>query len=86
MSWDSKSFREKLEAEHTFPGPYVFKFIVPLAKESEVTDLLPKGSLSARHSANKKYVSITLKTRLSSADEVVGVYEKAYLVEGIISL
>ncbi len=86
MSWDTDAFKEKIESEHSFPGTYVFKFIVPVGKKTEVTDLLPVGDISFRNSTNNSYVSITLKAHVSTSDEVVEVYERAYKVEGIIAL
>ena len=86
MSWDKESFREKLEQQHSFPGEYLFKFIVPLVKEGEIRDILPEGHLTKRNSSSNNYVSVTLKTLVASSEEVLEVYENAYQIEGIISL
>jgi putative lipoic acid-binding regulatory protein len=86
MSWDIESFKEKLEAEHNFPGPYIFKFIVPIDQKDQVIQMLPKGELSLKHSATNKYISLTLKARVDSSDEVVSVYQRAYGIKGIVAL
>lgn len=86
MSWDIEAFKEKLETEHKFPGKYYFKFIVPINKENEVMEILPQGELSKRLSKNNNYVSISLKAMLESSADVIGVYEKAYAIDGIIAL
>lgn len=86
MSWDVTSFKEKLEAEHSFPGPYIFKFIVPVDQKDEVIRVLPKGELSLKHSSTNKYISFTLKAQVSTSEEIVDVYQSAYKIKGIVAL
>ncbi|MEQ8338964.1 MAG: DUF493 family protein [Cyclobacteriaceae bacterium] len=86
MSWDIESFREKVESEHTFPGVYIFKFIVPSEKKDEILELLPHGKTSMRSSSNNHYVSITCRAELSSSQDVIEVYFEANKVEGTIAL
>jgi hypothetical protein len=86
MSWDKKNFKEKLEGEHVFPCLYLFKFIVPTAKQEELLNILPKGDISSKKSKGEKYISISVKSMVKSSDEIIAVYEKAYQIEGIISL
>ncbi len=86
MSWDVESFKEKVESEHTFPGIYVFKFIVPTEKKEAILELLPQGKTSMRSSSNNHYVSITCRAQLSSSQDVVEVYFEANKVEGTIAL
>ena len=86
MSWSVEGFREKLENEYTFPVVYVFKFIVPLDKKGELEAILPDGEKSYRQSKTNKYVSLTLKKRVDSSDEVIAVYNQAYQIKGIIAL
>ena len=86
MSWDVTSFKEKLESEHTFPGTYIFKFIVPGEQKDEVIRILPKGELSFKHSSNQKYLSLTLKATVQSSDEIIAVYQEAYGIKGIVAL
>lgn len=86
MSWSIDGFKEKLENEYTFPVVYMFKFIVPLEKKDELELLLPKGEKSYRQSKQNKYVSLSLRTKVVSSDEVIEVYTKAHQIEGIIAL
>ncbi|MBV6644334.1 MAG: DUF493 family protein [Cyclobacteriaceae bacterium] len=86
MSWNVAAFKEKIEDQHRFPGPYVFKFIVPKEKKDEVIALLPVGDLSFKASSGEKYISITLKSSLKSSDEVLEVYQKVHRIEGLIAL
>lgn len=86
MSWDVESFREKLEDQHSFPGEYIFKFIVPISGKQEILAILPKGGISFKESSGGKYVSITAKSDLRTSQEVLDVYIKANHVEGCIAL
>ncbi len=86
MSIDPQSFREKLEAQHDFPGPYTFKFIIPEERKDQVVALLPEGELSYKASSGKKYTSITLKASVENSDEVIQVYTTVAKIEGVLSL
>jgi len=84
--FSEKDFKEKLEGTHKFPTLYMFKFIVPEAKAAEVKALFPMNEVAAKPSSKGTYVSITAKTMMPSSDAVMGVYEKAHKIEGIIAL
>ncbi|MGB3468503.1 MAG: DUF493 family protein [Cyclobacteriaceae bacterium] len=86
MSWSVDTFKEKLEKEYTFPVAYSFKFIVPLDKKEKLESILPDGDKSYKQSKTNKYVSLTLKRKVDSSEEVVDVYTKAHKIEGIIAL
>jgi len=86
MSWSVDGFKEKLDNEYSFPVVYVFKFIVPLEKKEQLEEVLPEGDISYRQSKTNKYVSLTLKKKVESSDEVIDVYTKAHHIEGIIAL
>jgi len=80
------SFREKLDKIHQWPSLYMFKFIVPKGKEDQVKQLFPKNVLTEKQSRTGKYVSITAKVMMSSADAVVDIYESASEIEELIAL
>lgn len=86
MSWDVESFKAKVELEHTFPGVYIFKFIVPSDKKDDILELLPKGETSLRTSSKNHYISITCKAELNTSQEVIDVYFEANKVDGTIAL
>ncbi len=86
MSWSVDGFKEKLDNEYTYPVVYVFKFIVPLEKKEELETILPEGEKSYRQSKTNKYISLTLKKKVVSSDEVTEVYTKAHHIEGEIAL
>ena len=86
MSWDEKSFLEKLEGTHQFPDHYTFKFIVKPEHQSRVESLLPGAEMKLKPSSGNKYVSVTLSKKMNSSQEVVDVYKSAHKIEGIIAL
>ena len=86
MSWDTDSFREKLESEHAFPGEYIFKFIVPTQQVKEVEMLWTEGHLTKRESSNGNYVSVTIRARVEGPEEVIATYRSASLINGLIAL
>lgn len=79
-------FKEKLESVGQFPLLYMFKFIVPTGKETEIGLLFPKNEIALKPSSGGKYVSTTIKAMMDSADQIIEIYEKASEIEGVISL
>ena len=85
-AFNRQSFKEKLEAQNSFPTLYMFKFIVPSGSESEVAALLPNNKMTLKTSSKGKYVSATIKAMMPNSDAILDVYEKASEIEGVISL
>ena len=81
-----KSFKEKLDSQHQWPGTYVFKFIVPVEKAPEVKALFPKDEVIEKASSKGNYTSLTIKAQMMSSDIVITLYIEAKKIEGIISL
>lgn len=86
MSWDTDSFREKLESQHVFPGEYIFKFIVPTQQVNEVEMLRIDGHLTKRESSNGNYVSVTIKVLVKSPEDIIDTYRSASKITGLIAL
>ena len=80
------SFREKLDQHHTWPSVYLFKFIVPKGKESEVKRLFPDHTTSDRISKKGNYISVSIALTMPSSEAVIDVYERAAKIEGIVAL
>jgi uncharacterized protein len=88
---ENPSFRETLESEHDFPGPFSFKVIGPnepafasrvyAAFEAVCPDADP--AWSRRESAKGRHVSITVDAVVESVDVVLEVYERFRKVEGV---
>ncbi|MEK0441278.1 MAG: hypothetical protein RL403_256 [Bacteroidota bacterium] len=85
-TFDPNAFKEKLESFGTFPMAYLFKFIVPFGKEGEIAAIFPGEEVILKPSSGGKYISTTINKRVESADQVIGLYEKAASIEGVISL
>jgi putative lipoic acid-binding regulatory protein len=83
------TLREHLTNDFTWPSVYMFKFIAPAENRifALLHDLFPhQAEFTNRHSAGGKYVSITVKEMMLSADEVIERYQKASAIEGVIVL
>ncbi|MEY2705806.1 MAG: hypothetical protein RL407_1868 [Bacteroidota bacterium] len=85
-TFDKVRFKEKLESSGSFPMLYLFKFIVPSGKQTEVGLLFPGEKIILKPSSAGKYVSITIQKRVENAEQIIALYEKASQIEGIISL
>ncbi|MFN3555395.1 MAG: DUF493 family protein [Bacteroidales bacterium] len=83
------SLREKLIINSHWPLLYMFKFIVPAQMESiaRVEALFaPEAIIYRKESRNKRFVSITAKQQMASADHIIGVYQQAGQIPGIMAL
>lgn len=84
-----KNLEIKLNEQHSWPGVYMFKFIIPADnhKLALVEALFgPEAVVTTRQSSSNKFISITAKEMMISSEEVIKVYRKAAKIEGIISL
>jgi len=83
------NLEEKLNDQHTWPSVYMFKFIIPSdnKKLAQVEALFgAEAIVTTKQSSSNKFISITAKEMMIGASEVINVYKKAALIEGIISL
>jgi hypothetical protein len=81
--------RASLEKVHEWPSLYMYKFILEPDTErlEAVLALFPSESeVLRRYSAGGKFVSLTVKEVMMSADEVVDRYEQATSIGGVIAL
>jgi putative lipoic acid-binding regulatory protein len=81
---------DSLDATTKFPAEYLYKFIVPTNghQETEVKELFKNklAKIVSTKSKTGKYISLSIRVKLSSSNEVISYYKKAENVEGIISL
>ena len=83
------NLKTKLEESGTWPQPYLFKFIIPADnhKLAQVEALFgAEAQVTTRQSKTNKYISISAKEIMLSADEIIKVYKKAGEIKGIMSL
>ena len=76
----------KLDEFYSFPCPYVFKFIAPMARIDEVTALFQGRPFTTRYSKNARYVSFTAEWEVGSSEEVISLYRQAAEIKGVIAL
>ncbi len=81
-----EDLKTRLDAVHTWPSSYQFKFVIPEKQKPQLMAIIPTGLIQEKWSRNRNYVSVTVKTRMQSSDEVITIYERAAQIEGIISL
>ena len=84
-----EKLREQLNSQHSWPSVYMFKFIAPADNRifAMLNDIFPTpAEVTNRHSAGGKYMSVTVKEMMLSADEVIERYEKASAIEGVRAL
>ena len=83
-----ESLRTQLE-QLDFPNVYYFKFIV-LNKETLITSVKNlfqnESEIKLKASSSGKFISVSHKQAMLSADEIIGIYKQASKIEGIISL
>ena len=83
-----ENLKAQLEALD-FPHVYFFKFIVPNKNDNvaKVSALYSsQDHLQMKPSANGRFISISNKQVMLSADEIIEIYKKASEIEGIIAL
>jgi len=85
-----KSLKEKLEEQHNFPEEYLFKFIVTNDSE-KITEILRvfdnlKYTLSNKESSTGKYTSVSIDCFVLDADQVISIYKKVAIIEGVMML
>lgn len=87
---DAKNrLRERLNEVHEWPSVYMFKFVLePEGTKLEALLALfpPESEVLRRYSSGGKYLSITVKEVMMSADEVVTRHEKASAIPSVIVL
>ncbi len=91
MSTDEQfdSLREKLSKDNNWPQVYMFKFIIT-ADNKKIALVEAKFSdeaiIQQKESSGGKYMSITVKEVMLSADDVINKYKEVSAIEGVIAL
>lgn len=81
--------RTRLDQVHDWPGVYMFKFVLEPERErlDRVLALFTaEAEVLRRYSTGGKYVSITAREVMMSADEVLDRYDRASEIPGVIVL
>jgi uncharacterized protein len=84
-----ESLREKLKKENNWPQVYMFKFII-VAENQKIALVQSRFSDEAiihqKESSAGKYISITVKEVMLSADAVIAKYKEISEIEGVMAL
>ncbi len=84
-----EKLRAQLRLEKDWPVIYMFKFIIPAENrkialvESRFSD---EAIITQKESSTGKYMSITIKEVMLSADSVIDKYKEMEGIEGLIAL
>ncbi len=84
-----ESLREKLSKDNNWPQVYMFKFIIPADNkkmalvEAKFSD---EADIQQKESSGGKYISITVKEVMLSADDVINKYKEVSTIEGVMAL
>jgi len=84
-----KNLFDKLSEDKNWPQVYMFKFIIPAENkkialvESRFSD---EAVIQQKESSGGKYISITVKEVMLSAEAVIDKYKEISKIEGVMSL
>ncbi len=81
--------RYQLMESLTWPSLYMFKFIIPNSDEKvkAIKELFPVDTeFSFKTSKDLKFIGITVKQTMESADAVIDIYIEASRIEGVMML
>ena len=83
-------FLEKLKVSHSWPGMYMFKFIMP-SDSNYIDELISifnefDINISKKYSSNRKFISISINTNLDFPEEVIKIYKKTSHFKGLLRL
>ncbi|PKQ61320.1 hypothetical protein BZG02_16130 [Labilibaculum filiforme] len=81
--------RYQLMESFSWPSLYMFKFIIPNSDEkvNAIKALFPSETqFSYKTSKDLKFIGITVKKTMESADAVIDIYIKAQSIEGVMML
>lgn len=83
------NFRNKLKDSMSFPGVYMFKFIITSEHRNIalVENLFEaEANISTKESDKGKYTSVTARQVVMNVEEIIDVYRKAAKIKGIMFL
>lgn len=82
----SVSFQARLDATHQWPCLFMFKFIMRPYLLSDFKKIFPEEPWRNRSSSGGKYVCVTMERWVNSSEEVLDIYKRASVIEGIFLL
>lgn len=83
---DLAGLKSALDNAVQWPDVYTFKFIVPRAQVNHLVALIDGHRYSQRESSGGRFVAVTMEAMMTSSDDVVAIYERVAVIEGIMAL
>ena len=83
---DEESFRDTLDGFYHWPCTFTFKFIVARVDFPEILELFADDAVRTRHSSGGRYVALTVERQVTSSEEVVAVYRRAWSAAKVMPL
>lgn len=87
---DLERIRKAIDNHHSWPGVYMFKFIIPADNEklAQVQSLFNSNTaqITTRPSSKGNFIALTAREVMVSADQVIERYQNAAKIEGVIAL
>lgn len=81
-----EKLKELLDESQEFPSLYTFKFIVPNEQVSTLKAIVRRGNFIEKPSRTGKYMSVSVTLEMKSSEEIIEMYRRVAVVEGLISL
>ncbi len=85
-TFKEKNFKALLNNQYAWPADYLFKFIVTKEYKEELLVILGGHKAIEKPSSKGKYVSVSLRILMHSAEEVMALYTKAAKIKSVIAL
>lgn len=82
---DLDGLRSALDQAMEWPAVYTFKFIVPRPQLNHLLALFDGHRVSQRESSGGRYIGVTFEAMMTSTDDVIAIYQRASIVEGVMS-
>lgn len=79
-------FQALLDDQNEWPEVYTFKFIVPSDSLDQMRAVFAGQPVKVRESRKGNYLSVTARIQMQSSQEVIDIYQRAALIDGVISL
>ncbi len=90
LSEEAKTrLRESLDKVHNWPSLYMFKFIFEPDRgrlDAVLALFPPESEVLRKYSAGGKYMSLTVREVMMSAEDVIARYDRAAGIPGVITL
>ncbi len=86
QNYMENNFLQLLQTEHTWPGAYEFRFVIPASSFSTLKDVFTKELYDIKPSAKGNYLRFSCRMHFSNPEEVIAKYEEVRGIDGLISL